>query len=1146
MGDIAWLLGCAGLVFLMQPGFMCLESGLTRSKNSINVAVKNLVDFGISFLLFWAFGYALMFGHSLGGWIGDRGFFLSVESFPWLAAFFLFQAMFCGTATTIISGAVAERLRFQAYLIISMLVSGVIYPLFGHWAWNGINLGASQGWLGQMGFIDFAGSTVVHGIGGWVSLAALLVLGPRSGRFSRTTSHRIGGSNLPFSVLGTLLLWLGWIGFNGGSTLALNEQVPGIITHTIVAGASGMLAAGAIQWRKEKSPSVEALIDGSLAGLVSITAPCFAVTTPEAAIIGFVGAAVALLAVYGLERFRVDDAVDAVAIHGAAGVWGTIAVALFGNPDILATGLTRYQQLGVQLLGVGVAFFWAFGFTFLVLWSLNRMMPLRVSLEEEQIGLNVSEHQAKTELYDLFRVMEYQAQTQDLSLRIPVEPFTEVGYIASRYNQVMDSLEAYAQQLQNLNLNLEKTVAERTTELTYANEELKQLDRLKDEFLANTSHELRTPLHGIIGLAEFLLGSKTANLTESTRENIEIIAQSGRRLASLIDDILDFAKLRRNSLQLKLRSVDLHQVLGQVLAVAPTLIGKKNLQVCDRIPENFPFARADERRLEQIFYNLIGNAIKFTPSGTITITAEEKKSGSCLAVTVTDTGIGIPEDKLRRIFEAFEQGDGSLSRTYSGTGLGLAVTRNLVELHGGKISVCSEVGVGSSFTFTLPIAEENSDDKNRKNKSDRVPRSQSPLVELYSNSSSPIAKIPSSSTEGEEQRFKILIVDDEPVNLQVLQNFLARENYAIASAMNATEAIKIIESDWQPNLILLDVMMPEISGYELAQKLRESWHLNELPIILVTAKNQISDIVQGLEVGANDYLTKPILQQELLARIKTQLQLSQIHHAYSKFVPREFIQALEKESILEIELGDAIAQEMSVLFADIRDFTTISESLSLSDNFKFINQYFSQMEPQIKGNRGFIDKYIGDGIMALFGRDADDAIDAGIAMLKKLSQSNLQGEYPFEIRIGIGINTGLLMMGTIGGEERMDGTVISDAVNLASRIEGLTKVYQTPLLISHNTFLELKHPENYQIRLLDRVRVKGKSQPIAVLEVFDADPAEMREKKQETKNLLEQALLQYFLEDYMKAIELLETCLNLFPQDRVAQIYLERCKQKLI
>ena len=199
--DIIWVVGCSGLVLLMQPGFMCLESGLTRSKNSINVAVKNLADLGISVCSFWTSGFALMFGASLGGFIGISGFFLHIEQDPKLAAFFVFQMMFCGTATTITSGALAERLRFKGYLVIALLISGLIYPMFGHWVWNGVESGERLGWLAKAGFLDFAGSTVVHSVGGWVSLAALLVIGPRIGRFNGGAA-KIHGSNLPFSGAG--------------------------------------------------------------------------------------------------------------------------------------------------------------------------------------------------------------------------------------------------------------------------------------------------------------------------------------------------------------------------------------------------------------------------------------------------------------------------------------------------------------------------------------------------------------------------------------------------------------------------------------------------------------------------------------------------------------------------------------------------------------------------------------------------------------------------------------------------------------------------------------------------------------------------------------------------------------------------------
>ena len=450
MIDILWLLVCSGLVFLMQPGFMCLESGLTRSKNSINVAIKNLADFAVSVALFWAFGYAIMFGVSQAGWLGTSNFFVDVESNAKLAAFFLFQAMFCGTATTIVSGAVAERLKFGAYLLIACLISSLIYPFFGHWTWNCLSNWVWQstnpsqyfGWLSNLGFVDFAGSSVVHSVGGWVALATLIAIGPRKGRFpNHGRPRKIQGSDLPLSVMGTMLLWVGWLGFNGGSNLTLSAAVAGIVVHTVLAGVAGLLAAGAIGWQRRKIPEVEVLMNGALAGLVAITASCHATTNLAAVVIGAVGGVIMMGTAQVLTWWRIDDAVDAIAVHLGAGIWGTLAVAIFGQPELLGTGLSGSQQLSVQLLGVAVCGLWAFGLTYGLLRLIDRLFPLRVSAADEEIGLNVSEHQAKTELHDLFNIMDRQARSQDLSLRVPVEPFTQVGQIAARYNQVMDSLE---------------------------------------------------------------------------------------------------------------------------------------------------------------------------------------------------------------------------------------------------------------------------------------------------------------------------------------------------------------------------------------------------------------------------------------------------------------------------------------------------------------------------------------------------------------------------------------------------------------------------------------------------------------------------------------------------------------------------------
>jgi len=271
--DVVWMLICAGLVFIMQAGFMCLESGLVRSKNSINVAVKNLLDICLAIAVFWLLGYGLMFGDSYYGWLGTSQFIFEDNSNPWLISFFIFQAMFCGTATTIVSGAVAERLRFFAYLLIAAIISAVIYPIVGHWIWAGVERGLSLGWLGQLGFVDFAGSTVVHSVGGWVALAALLVVGARKGRFEEE-GQKIQGYNLSQSALGALLLWFGWIGFNGGSTLGFNAQTPSILLNTLLGASFGGLSVTLFCYYRLHYLDVVILINGVIAGLVSVTASC--------------------------------------------------------------------------------------------------------------------------------------------------------------------------------------------------------------------------------------------------------------------------------------------------------------------------------------------------------------------------------------------------------------------------------------------------------------------------------------------------------------------------------------------------------------------------------------------------------------------------------------------------------------------------------------------------------------------------------------------------------------------------------------------------------------------------------------------------------------------------------------------------------
>lgn len=392
--DVFWIIVCAVLVFFMQGGFLCLESGLTRRKNSINVAIKNLADFCLTTVVFWLVGFGLMFGVTKSGWVGWSGFLMDFsEHEDFFGAFFIFQIMFCGTAVTIMSGAVAERMRFTSYLFVAFLVSAMIYPVFGHWAWAGLDVGEVHGWLNGMGFVDFAGSTVVHSVGGWMALSVLLIIGPRLGRFAEDGKpQHLPPANLTIATFGAVLLFIGWLGFNGGSTLAFNGQVVGILINTIVAGSVGAISAGLLGFAVQNRVNVTQFVNGCLGGLVAITACCHCVSTPAAVLIGLVGGMVAIGVEQLLEYWRIDDVVGAIPVHLGAGIWGTLAVGLYGDLEILGTGLSRVEQIGVQLLGVVACGVWTFGLSFCVLKLVNRVIPLRVSREHEELGLNLAEH----------------------------------------------------------------------------------------------------------------------------------------------------------------------------------------------------------------------------------------------------------------------------------------------------------------------------------------------------------------------------------------------------------------------------------------------------------------------------------------------------------------------------------------------------------------------------------------------------------------------------------------------------------------------------------------------------------------------------------------------------------------------------------
>ncbi len=394
--DTLWVLMAAILVFFMQTGFGMLEVGLVRAKNASNVLMKNVVDFAFAAIGYFIFGYAIMFGGD-GLFVGTSGWFLigaesAADGVP-VEVFWLFQAVFAGTAATIVSGSVAERTKFTAYMMISFLVTAFLYPVVGHWVWGG-------GWLGNYGFHDFAGSTVVHAVGGACALTAAWLVGPRRGRFREDGSvAAIPGHNLPLATLGMFILWVGWYGFNAGSALSMSDpQLIGLVAiNTTLAPAAGALVAMGIAWTRYGKPDLSIAINGVLAGLVGITAPCAVVQPGSALVIGAVAGVVVVFGVDLLNKARIDDPVGAIPVHGMCGIWGTLAVGLFGRESLGldVDGLFfggGFSQLGSQSLGVVACVGFTLVASFILLKFVDAVIGLRVTELEEIRGLDIEEH----------------------------------------------------------------------------------------------------------------------------------------------------------------------------------------------------------------------------------------------------------------------------------------------------------------------------------------------------------------------------------------------------------------------------------------------------------------------------------------------------------------------------------------------------------------------------------------------------------------------------------------------------------------------------------------------------------------------------------------------------------------------------------
>ncbi len=507
-----------------------------------------------------------------------------------------------------------------------------------------------------------------------------------------------------------------------------------------------------------------------------------------------------------------------------------------------------------------------------------------------------------------------------------------------------------------------------SSELEQKNLQLILKDKLKDEFLANTSHELRTPLHGMIGIAESLLVSTKDNAVDGTRKSLELIVDSGQRLSRLVNEILDFLRLKHKDFTLERQSVDLYSLIDSVIMLTDQLAKARSLKLINNLPTDLTAVFGDQNRLQQVLYNLIGNAIKYTEQGQVQVTAHLQ--GEEVIVSVVDTGVGIASDRLQAIFQPFEQADNTSTQQTESSGLGLGICRQLVELHGGRLSVESTPGKGSCFSFNLPCATES---MARLESSEHIPVAQNPWAELAVPTLSVEQETPGSSTAA-----RILVVDDDPVNLQVVINHLSAEGMAVITAFDGEDALQRLEKGERFDLVLLDIMMPGMNGYDVCRQIRLQHTAADLPVLMLTAKSELQDLVQGLECGANDYISKPFARRELLARVQAQLKVGLAHKTLAE--NQRLKQEVERRRQIEYDLRQIQYRLGGILNSVPEAMLVVNENAEIS----FSNQAFEKLT----GYRS--DELLGKSTGILF--SADDEEQQPDVWLAKLDDDELQSQ----------------------------------------------------------------------------------------------------------------------------------------------------------
>jgi two-component system, sensor histidine kinase ChiS len=521
----------------------------------------------------------------------------------------------------------------------------------------------------------------------------------------------------------------------------------------------------------------------------------------------------------------------------------------------------------------------------------------------------------------------------DIDHRIKVTGKNEISKLATTFNHLAQVLELEINNLKSKNI------------------ELVRVNDLKDDFLANVTHELRTPLYGMIGLAESLMDGIAGQLEEKARYNLSLVINSGKRLTSLVNDILDYSQLKHGDITLNLSSINLHSIVKLIISISMPLIENKDLKIKTSIEPDSFYVNADENRLQQILLNVMGNAIKFTEYGEIEISAKTSPDNNDeIIVSIKDTGIGIAKEDQDRIFELFEQAGGSISKYKTGTGIGLSISKQLIELHGGKIRVDSEPNKGSCFSFTLKKS-----DKEAVFIKERASKFISGLSENSLVSINEDQIIPKNIDPDNKLAYsRIMIVDDEPVNCQVLINHLYIEGYIVIPVSNGQDALDKINAGQVPDLLILDVMLPVMSGYDVCRKIREKYSPGELPILMLTAKSGPGDLIIGFEAGTNDYLTKPVSKAELLARVNGLLQL------------KKSVKDRAKLNIINREISIAQNIQKSLLENKMPDIENVSLALRYFPMYE-IGGDFYEISPIDENRIGILIADVsGHGIPAAF------------------------------------------------------------------------------------------------------------------------------------------------------------------------------------